>query len=362
MNIFLKWFYGYKNFGDELLLLGVLNYLQEHYTIENIVIEAEDKIWLEHRIRKNKMFLGDVYKKIHYQALITSKVGKALDILKRVFWKDKYKSYHKFFWGGEVLNPERSWLHSWRNLYWYYIFGNKNPQYSLIGGVWKITHPKHKKLYKKILPKAQKIILREKDSYKIVCDFLKDELGLPTDNVELYQDFSLSILEQSLNIFQQQEQPNSQASQTKRYQKIKSDVTQWAEKVVNFLKTWVLETQKPIQSQEEYILINITANRTDDETVNKISKFAEEYATTRKFFFPCDIKDDLPLYEALKEKIPDLEIFNRTEYSLIETLHLLYHAKAGIGARLHFLYPLKVFNRPLEAIVYKDKVRKLILS
>lgn len=72
--------------------------------------------------------------------------------------------------------------------------------------------------------------------------------------------------------------------------------------------------------------------------------------------------DDVPLYETIQKHIPDIKIYDRTQYTLLETLALFYYTSGGIGARLHFLYPLKLMHKPLHPLVYKDKVRKLILE
>jgi hypothetical protein len=39
---------------------------------------------------------------------------------------------------------------------------------------------------------------------------------------------------------------------------------------------------------------------------------------------------------------------------------LFSSCEAGIGSRLHFLYPLKIFKKKLLSISNSDKVRKMI--
>ena len=40
MRIYLKGYYGYKNFGDELLLFGVIEEIFSRYKVEELIIEV----------------------------------------------------------------------------------------------------------------------------------------------------------------------------------------------------------------------------------------------------------------------------------------------------------------------------------
>jgi hypothetical protein len=55
-------------------------------------------------------------------------------------------------------------------------------------------------------------------------------------------------------------------------------------------------------------------------------------------------------------------VYDWTEYSLVQTLSLFQHAQAGIWCRLHFLLLLQEFHRDRYALVYAEKVKKLINS
>ena len=63
MKIYLKGYYGYKNFGDELLLFGVIKEIFSRYTVEHLVIEVGNHLWIEKRIERNKKFITARYKK-----------------------------------------------------------------------------------------------------------------------------------------------------------------------------------------------------------------------------------------------------------------------------------------------------------
>lgn len=116
------------------------------------------------------------------------------------------------------------------------------------------------------------------------------------------------------------------------------------------------------QITSPYILININKQSIDKENIQKIIDFCTHYPDHKKLFFPCDMNDDKHCFASIKKYISDLEIYDWTKYSLQESLSLFYHADAGIGARLHFLLPLKLYEKPMIAIPYADKINKLIIS
>ena len=63
MKIYLKGYYGYKNFGDELLLFGVIKEVFSRYAVEHLVIEVGNRLWMKKRIERNKKFITTRYKK-----------------------------------------------------------------------------------------------------------------------------------------------------------------------------------------------------------------------------------------------------------------------------------------------------------
>jgi len=63
MKIYLKGYYGYKNFGDELLLFGVIKEIFSRYSVERLVIEVGNRLWMKKRIERNKKFISARYKK-----------------------------------------------------------------------------------------------------------------------------------------------------------------------------------------------------------------------------------------------------------------------------------------------------------
>ncbi len=53
MHVYLKGYYGYKNIGDEILLLGLIDYLHEQLGVTSVTLEAADPAWMKGRIRRH---------------------------------------------------------------------------------------------------------------------------------------------------------------------------------------------------------------------------------------------------------------------------------------------------------------------
>ena len=56
MRIYLKGYYGYKNFGDELLLFGVIEEIFSRYKVEELIIEVGNTDRMQERQKKNQNF------------------------------------------------------------------------------------------------------------------------------------------------------------------------------------------------------------------------------------------------------------------------------------------------------------------
>ena len=52
-----------KNFGDELLLFGVIKEIFSRYPVKRLVIEVGNRLWIEKRTERNKKFITTRYKK-----------------------------------------------------------------------------------------------------------------------------------------------------------------------------------------------------------------------------------------------------------------------------------------------------------
>ncbi|MCF7834791.1 polysaccharide pyruvyl transferase family protein [Candidatus Gracilibacteria bacterium] len=314
MEAFLKGFYGYKNFGDEMLFFGLINWIDQNYDISKLTVEVGDKSWMENWIRENKEYMGPILDKLdivpinRYRLRYFSHIVTLLGI-------GPYKKLFKFFGGGEVLDDSRKFPHDGRNIALLYSASIRKKYFILLGGIGTIKKKSTKRLYNFILPRAQNIVCRENVSFNLVNKYNKKST--------LLRDFSKPLLEEFLS----------------KHNKSNHE-----------------ELLFP------YILINISPKSFNHASFEKIQKFCKNYPKHKKIFFPCDMNYDEQYFDQLKKMFGDLEIYNRTKHSLQETLQLFYNSDGGIGARLHFLYPLKFFKKNIEALTQEEKVEKLIFN
>jgi len=225
-------------------------------------------------------------------------------------WIDKYRNYFKIFGWWEVLDESRKFPHDGRNLMILYRHDIRHKNFIL---AWWIgtDYKKHtKELFKYILKKTQKVICREKFSYER-CQKYK------TKSTLLYQDFSKEILEYSKEN---------------------------------------LGKQQNIQT----ILINVSPKHFNENSLEKIQKFVLKYQKHKKIFFPADVNFDKEFYPELRKIIPDLEMYDWTKHNLSDTISLFQSCDAWIWSRLHFLYPLKIFQKDFVSISKSDKIKKML--
>ena len=306
MKIYLKWFYWYKNFWDEVLLFWLLNYLQKEYNPDEIVMEVWNIEWIESWLNNNKKYLQDwIIDKLDF--VENKEISKRFRQILSFFWINKYKKYFKVFWWGEVLDESRIFPHDGWNLVILHHYSIRKWKFILVWWIGTNNKFRTKRLFKYILPRAQKIICREKISYeRTIANWWKKAV--------LYEDFSKQIFE---------------------------------------LYSW--------KKEKNNILINISPKYFNKKNIEKIKNFIWKYnSNCKKIFFPADINIDKEIFTKIRKTIPDLEIYDRTKHSLKDSIELFLSCKWWIWSRLHFLYPLKIFNKNFESISDSDKVMKII--
>ncbi|HMS91249.1 MAG TPA: polysaccharide pyruvyl transferase family protein, partial [Candidatus Absconditabacterales bacterium] len=209
MEGYLRGYYGYKNFGDELLFFGVVKRLSVKYPLTKLFVEVGNVSWMEDRVREN------------YQGFLTEKQLKSIKFINakqhkykiithliNLLGRGKYKKVFKFFGGGEVLSDERDFPHDGRNIPLLFNYSVRHKQFVLLGGIGKIRKSWTETLYRYLLPKAEMIVVRDRESYAIATqgrnrDEEKGTRGKGisgrgenqiNNNVVLYQDFAQEII------------------------------------------------------------------------------------------------------------------------------------------------------------------------
>lgn len=333
MQGYLRGYYGYKNFGDELLFFGVVRRLFIKYPLTKLYVEVANVSWMEDRVRANYQWLltDTQLAKIKFVNAKQHKY-KIITHLMNFLWRGKYKKVFKFFGWWEVLSDERPFPHDGRNIPILFNYSVKKWQFVLLGWIGKIRKSRTEKLYRYLLPKAEKIVVRDSDSYSIAKWISSARSSLPQkgvhageldNNVTLYQDFAQEII---------------------------------------LLRDEGTGDRNEDKGTSPYILVNINQHSLDEEHIDKIVSFCKHHSNHKKIFFPCDMNDDNKCFWTIKKYISDLELYDWTQHTLSESLSLFYHADWGIWARLHFLLPLKLYGKEIVAIPYADKINKLIIG
>lgn len=178
----------------------------------------------------------------------------------------------------------------------------------LLGGIWDPQKASTKLLYRYLLPRAKAVVTREKTSFAIAKKW--------TDKAISYHDFSEDVF----------------------------------------------ATVHPKTLTKQTILVNLNEKSHTLAHIHQIKSFVHQFPGADIVYVPCDITDDALLYTQLKLEIPQIRYYDWTNHSLKDILKLFAGCTAGIGARLHFLIPLKLYHKPFVPIVYAHKVEKMLMD
>lgn len=320
MRGYLKCYYGYKNRWDELLLFGVLDWIKNHTPVTQLDIQVGDVHWMKKRAKMHKEELNTIGLQLSY-------------IDKNSAWSTAKSYDNYFFGGGEVINDQDSYVlppKASRKQYIYYFLSKfftrsgrnyflqyrnviRHGQFFLLWGIGKPYKRTTKQLYKKLLTKAKGIITRDTTSYQIALGY--------NPHTTLYHDFSQYMIQL-------------------------------------FRVVW--SAYNPSYPADSYILINAQDHTRSDKTLIDIQAFVHAHPDKIPVYFPCDMQDDDKYFAVLSQYIPDLQQYDWTKQTVMQTIALFAHAHAGIGSRLHFLYPLHSFGKTYTSTATKDKVAKLL--
>lgn len=219
-----------------------------------------------------------------------------------------YRKAFKFFGWWEVLSEERRFPHDGRNLLLLYWVNIIRKNFVLLGGIGNADKMTTKILYKYLLPRAKSVVTREKTSAKIASTW--------TNHVVSYHDFSESVFAHVA----------------------------------------------PKKEDKQTILVNLNQKSHTLAHIHQIKSFVQSYPGADIVYFPCDMTDDALLYRQLKLEIPQIRYYDWTNHPLKTTMNLFASCTAGIGARLHFLIPLKLYHKPFVPIMYAHKVEKMLMD
>lgn len=308
MKILIKGYYGYKNLGDELIVFWLLNRIEESFNPNQIDLICGDAQRMESRLIEHKHFFPPILKKINCISKPNTKEQIQIALGSQ---RNKYDLI--IFGGGQVLDENRKFPYNGRNLPLLYEDSIRKRRFVLVGGLGTDHSSLTKQLQKNLIQHAKYLILRDSFSYDITKKYLnKHELH----KVELFGDLSLPLLEE-----------------TKDY-----------------LESWEVE-----DTRDPYLLINLSPLCDWEESLKKIKETVRKHPQFQPIYFPCSMWEDMQYYTKLQEHLPQLELFDWTKAGVAKTVKLLYFAKLWIGARLHFLYPLKFFGKEIEVLAKSHK-------
>ena len=315
---YLRWYYGYQNFGDELLLFWIIEYLITTYKLEKLIVEVGNKKWIEKWVHINlesRIQNLELRDKVEFVEIKQHRYRRLTHVM-NLIGLGKYKHMFKFFGGGEVLSDERPFPHDGRNIPLLFNWTVRRWEFILIGWIGTPKKRRSRLLYKDLLHRAKELVIRDPISLRVVQSA---EYKVPSTKTKLYEDFSLEVLR----------------SCQSRIQNLEFRI-------------------------QHYMLVNINTATCTSDNIHKIQLFCQERPDHKIIYFPCDMDDDYHCFDTVKSAIPEIEMYDWTKYSLQQTIQLFLHTEAGIGSRLHFLLPLKFFNKPFQSIAKAEKVHKMI--
>ena len=314
MHILIKWYYGYKNLWDELIIFSLLNRAEERFNPDKISIECWDEKWLENWILKHRDFLIPwIIKKLNF--LPRPNLAEKIEIC---LWMKKNLYDFIILWWWEVVDESRNFLYRWWNLFFQYRRSIKQWITAIVG--WLGTN---KKLWTSFLQNflvknANIIILRDKGSFELTKKILEQNWQNREEKAEYDGDLTLSLLEESKAIFTEE--------------KIKS-------------------------KRDPYYLVNYSPLCDKEKSFKLIRKFADSHKNLQPIYIACNKSEDEKFFKEVQEILPNCEIFERTQANIAETLKLFYFSEWGIWARLHFLYILKFFNKEFIQLHNSHKIQ-----
>lgn len=316
-RVYIRWYYWYKNFWDELLLLWLLRYVHTHIwkltevTDWSVVylIACEDTDWTKSRVDK------------HAEVLPAALIGNIRYISLRSIplWPRMWDVLVLWWW--EVLADARPFPYNGR-VHMQYIFRFLFSEYWIVWGISKPEKYWSKILYRLLLNNASRVVLRESVSYAKACEFAKDTA------VHLYHDFAYDALD------------CVSFSQNSWFLWDKAD-------------NWL------------YWIININRHIWNSETKRLINRHLKEYAhISQWYFFPASVwvdDADSSLLDQLEyETWKRFSVYDWSSENLSSIMWFVKWSSYVIAARLHVVILCLYLWVPYTPLRYQEKVQKII--
>ena len=344
MQIYLKGYYGYQNFWDEMLLFGVIEKIFSDYQVEQLVIEVGDLEWIKQRKERNLNFITEYYRfrgvevnreKIQFfqphqrsQTILPQRIkallpAKWLTYLALILGKSPYRSFFKVFWGGEVIEETRPFPHNGRNIPFLYLRSVLQRRFELWGGFGPQTKWTTKLLSSFLFHYAKRILARDDHSYHLAKK--------ANPNSHKRADFSKGILDYFL------EHAPAYPESAPAYPESAPAYP---------------ESAPAYPESAPYGLLNYSplTSTAPDRLKNQLA------STLKRRYFASDAKFDAPFFHSLSKMFP-LTAYDWTTKSLPEVLSFIKKSKVWIWSRLHFLYCFKVFELPFHTLHQSQKLQ-----
>ena len=306
---YLKCYYGYKNFGDEILAFGVINRIFQSYpTIKKLYIEVGNKERFDSRLTKNTSYLEvdlcklETIQKDNYRKVLTK-------------WLCNPKAL-KFLGWGEVFTQARGRWHGW----WNYLllfrpdFLRKNVV--LLGWLGTPRKRRMKLLYTLTVKNCQKVVVREEESAQIVRNYLWSDSPV----VFCRPDFALDT------------------------------VQKWQHRP---------HLNKISEISQKTILVNLTPYRQIETDLDRLKLSVDVSTHCLHVYFPCG-QEDVDIVWQLKVIMTNIVVYKRWFYDVDTILTFMSTVSSAVWSRLHFIYILKLLGVEVVSLSYQEKVEKFL--
>ncbi len=295
-DIVISGYYGFRNNGDDALLMSIINDLKSKNDDLNIVV-----------LSKNPKETERIY------GVSAVDRHNIISVLKAI------KNTKMLISGGGTLIQDAT---STKSLIYYLaiikmalVFKKKVMLYA--NGIGPLNLERNRRLTKRILNKVDLITLRDEISYDLV-----KEIGITKPTVEVTADpaFGIGVEQRDEDILSQNNIPTDKPLMMVSVRPYKNAVGDFAFKVAESL----------------------------------------DYAYTKygvtSVFLPMQTKTDEEISEEIREKMKEKSYIIKADYDIPRLLSIMSRMKICIGMRLHTLIYSAVSQVPLVGLVYDPKI------